>query len=63
MLAVHLGLRWLKRRRAAAEGRPYLSNHPRLEPYKWAGGVLLLLWHAVTGVYYVAYLLTTTNVL
>ena len=56
-------LRWLKRRRAAAEGQPYLSNHPRLEPYKWAAGVLLLLWHAITGAYYVVYLLTTTNVL
>lgn len=49
--------RWLRRRRAAAEGKPYLSNHPRLEPFKWATGMLLLLCHLASGIYYVVYLL------
>jgi len=54
---------WLKRRKAAAEGHPYLTSHPKLEPLKWATGSLLLLWHAATGIYYVVYMITTTNVL
>ncbi len=56
-------VRWLQRRRAAAEGQPYLTSHPKLEPVKWAVGTLLLLWHVATGVYYVIYLLTTNFVL
>ncbi len=52
---------WFRRRRAAAEGKPYLSNHPRLEPYKWAAGAVLLLWHLGSGIYYLVYLLTTST--
>jgi hypothetical protein len=53
-------IRWLMRRRAAAEGRPTLASHPRLEPYKWAAGALLLLWHLASGIAYIAYLLNST---
>ena len=60
---LHKLMRWLQRRKAAAEGQPYLTSHPRLEPVKWAAGTLLLAWHVATGVYYVIYLLTTTHVL
>lgn len=53
--------RWLRRRRAAAEGKPYLSNHPKLEPFKWAAGMLLLLYHLASGIYYIVYLLTNAT--
>ena len=47
----------------AAEGKPYLSNHPKLEPYKWAAGMVLLLWHLASGITYVVMLLSTGRVL
>lgn len=56
-------LRWQSRRKAADQGQPFLTNHPRLEPYKWGVGSALLLWHTATGVYYLVYLFTTANVL
>lgn len=54
---------WLLRRRAAAEGQPYLENRPRAEAIRWGVGSALLLWHLASGVYYIVYLLTTGNAL
>ena len=54
---------WLDRRKAAAEGQPYLENRPRAEALRWGSGAALLLWHLGSGIYYIVYLLTTTNVL
>jgi hypothetical protein len=52
---------WIRRRRAAAEGKPYLTSHPRLEPVKWGAGLMLLLWHLGSGICYIVYLLTTST--
>ena len=53
---------WLTRRRDAAQGRPYLEGaSPRAEAAKWASGGALLLWHLASGIYYIVYLLTSTN--
>lgn len=52
---------WFGRRKAAAEGQPYLEDKPRAEAVKWGAGAVLLLWHVASGVYYIVYLLTTTN--
>jgi len=54
--------RRLARRRAAAEGQPYLEgDSPRAETVKWSVGGALLLWHLASGIYYIVYLMTTTN--
>ena len=52
---------WFSRRKAAAEGQPYLEDKPRAEALKWGAGGVLLLWHVASGIYYIVYLLTTTN--
>jgi len=54
---------WFGRRRAAAEGQPYLEDKPRAEAVKWGAGGVLILWHLASGVYYIIYLLTTANAL
>jgi hypothetical protein len=56
--------KWFAVRRAAAKGQPYLEgDNPRGEAIKWGAGAALLLWHLASGVYYIVYLLTTTNAL
>lgn len=51
------------RRRAAAEGQPYLEDRPRAVKLRLGLGSALLLWHLASGVSYVVYLLTTGNAL
>ena len=54
---------WFSRRKAAAEGQPYLEDRPRAEAARCIVGGVLLLWHVASGIGYIAYLLTTTNAL
>jgi hypothetical protein len=56
-------LAWVHRRRLASTGQPYLEAKPRAEAARLASGGALLLWHLASGVYYIVYLLTTTNAL
>ncbi len=54
---------WLIRRRAAAQGRPYLEEEPRAEAVPLGVGGGLLMWHLAAGIYYIVYLATTLNAL
>ena len=51
---------WVKRRKAALEGQPYLEHRPRLEMARWIGGFVLLGWHVASGIYYLIYLMSTS---
>ncbi|HPS81928.1 MAG TPA: hypothetical protein PLP25_08735 [Candidatus Limiplasma sp.] len=52
---------WLDRRRALAEGKPYLENRPKAEATVLWIGAGLLLWHLASGVYYLVYLMNTVR--
>lgn len=54
---------FVNRRRAEAQGQPYLESRPRAEAARWAGGFALLAWHLASGIYYIVYLLGTANAL
>lgn len=62
-LFLHRVKTWLDRRRAARSGKPYLEDRPRAEAIRLGVGSGLLLWHLAAGIYYIVYLLTTTNAL
>ncbi len=56
--------KWFAVRRAATRGQPYLEgDNPRAEAVRRGIGAALLLWHLASGVYYIVYLMTTTNAL
>ncbi|MDD3213431.1 MAG: hypothetical protein PHY64_07145 [Eubacteriales bacterium] len=60
-LFIHRVETWFERRRASRSGKPYLEDHPRAEAARIGIGAGLLLWHLAAGIYYIIYLLTTTN--
>ena len=52
-----------QRKKAAANGQPYLANPLWVEIVRWSAGSVLLLWHFIGGVCYLVYLLRGTMVL
>ena len=56
-----LGFR--RRKKAAANGQPYLANPLWIEIARWSIGSVLLFWHLISGMLYIIYLLTSTWVL
>ncbi len=54
---------WFTRRADVARGQLVLRGSVRAEGFRLAAGSALLLWHLASGVYYIIYLLTTTNAL
>jgi hypothetical protein len=54
---------WIRRRRTAAEGAPYVVSRPHAEAAKVIAGGVLLLWHLASGIGYYMYLLTSQSAL
>ena len=52
-----------QRKKAAANGQPYLANPLWVEIVRWSAGSALLLWHLFGGVCYLIYLLRSSMVL